>query len=32
MESEANTALSFAKAIPFQPIESLFLKLEILKH
>jgi hypothetical protein len=32
MEPEANTALSSAKAIPFQRIEGVFLKLEILRH
>jgi len=32
MEPEENTALSSANAIPFQPIEGLFLKLQVLRH
>jgi hypothetical protein len=32
MESEADTAHNSADTIPFQPIEGLFLKLQVLRH
>jgi hypothetical protein len=32
MDSEANTAHISADTIPFQPMEGLFLKLQILRH